>query len=36
LEVSKEIDVVEKISQTKTDYLDKPLDDVKIISLSIK
>jgi peptidylprolyl isomerase domain and WD repeat-containing protein 1 len=34
--VSKGMDVVKKISQTKTDRLDKPLDDIKIISISIK
>jgi peptidylprolyl isomerase domain and WD repeat-containing protein 1 len=34
--VSKGMDVVEKICQTKTDRLDKPLDDIKIISISIK
>ncbi|CAF2150208.1 unnamed protein product [Rotaria magnacalcarata] len=34
--VSKGMDVVEKISQAKTDRLDKPLDDIKIISISIK
>jgi len=34
--VSKGMDVVEKIAQTKTDRLDKPLDDIKIISISIK
>ena len=34
--VSKGMDVLEKISQAKTDRLDKPLDDIKIISISIK
>jgi len=34
--VSKGMDVVEKIAQAKTDRLDKPLDDIKIISISIK
>ncbi|CAF1604534.1 unnamed protein product [Adineta ricciae] len=34
--VSKGMDVVEKISQTKTDKQDKPLDEIKIISISIK
>ncbi len=34
--VLKGMDVVKKISQTKTDRLDKPLDDIKIISISIK
>jgi peptidylprolyl isomerase domain and WD repeat-containing protein 1 len=33
--VSKGIDVVEKISQAKTDWLDKSLEDIKI-SISIK
>ena len=34
--VSKAMDVVEKIAQAKTDRQDKPLDDIKIISISIK
>ncbi|CAF0896929.1 unnamed protein product [Adineta steineri] len=34
--VSKGMDVVEKISQAKTDRFDKPLDEIKIISISIK
>jgi peptidylprolyl isomerase domain and WD repeat-containing protein 1 len=34
--VSKGMDVVEKIAQAKTDRQDKPLDDIKIISISIK
>ncbi|CAF1211404.1 unnamed protein product [Rotaria magnacalcarata] len=34
--VSKGINVVEKVSQAKTDRLDKPLDDIKIISICIK
>ncbi|CAF3642508.1 unnamed protein product [Rotaria sp. Silwood1] len=34
--VSKGMDVIEKISKTKADRLDKPLDDIKIISISIK
>jgi len=34
--VSKGMDVIEKIGQTKTDRHDKPLDEIKIISISIK
>lgn len=34
--VSKGMDIVEKISQVKTDRQDKPLDEIKIISISIK
>ncbi|UJR29733.1 hypothetical protein I4U23_017281 [Adineta vaga] len=34
--VSKGMDVVEKIALTKTDRHDKPLDEIKIISISIK
>jgi peptidylprolyl isomerase domain and WD repeat-containing protein 1 len=34
--VAKGMDVIEKISQAKTDRFDKPLDEIKIISISIK
>ena len=34
--MAKGMDVIEKISRAKTDRFDKPLDETKIISISIK
>jgi len=34
--VYKGMDVIEKLSQVKTDRFDKPIDDIKILSISIK
>jgi peptidylprolyl isomerase domain and WD repeat-containing protein 1 len=34
--VTKGMDIVQKISNVKTDKFDKPVDDIKIISISLK